>query len=112
MEDLLSVLERAFPFARRLDVTIPLTDDGSFLAEMVLPVRLGESTVQVYRHPATSQRLLEGHLRWDGADERTSSGNGRWSWLVAWDGTASREEISELVVKRVLRHPAIGDPTN
>ena len=102
-------LERVFPFARRLEVAVPLSDDGSLIAELLLAVRDGETRVQLYRFPGPEEPALEDELRWPA---RMSVANGAWAWLVAWDGVASRDEIRELVAKRVIRHPALGDPSN
>lgn len=108
-------LERVFPFARRIDVTVPAQDDGSFVAELALPVREGVSRVQLYRYPAQEELGMDGRLRfearlsWPGPHQRLSFGHGdRWAFLASWDGVATKEELRELVSKRVARHPLLG----
>lgn len=108
--NLQSTLDRVFPFARHIDVTHPLGADGVFMVEMVLPAKRGESAVQIYRFPGGTRPLLDDLLRWDGAHQRISTGHGRWSFFIAWDGVASTEEVTELVARRVIKHPALGDP--
>ena len=106
--DLMDRLEEAFPFARRIEVTVPLERDGSFLAELVLPVRHGESRVQLYRYP--QGELYPAHereLRWRHPHKLSFGEGRRWGWYTAWDGVASREEMYELVSKRVQRHPLL-----
>lgn len=121
--DLAGKLRYVFPYARRIDVVVPEEDDGSFVAEMVLPVRHGESVVQVYRFQADDESLRhEGKLTWStgGAvpseldqspvpKHKTSFGNARWGFLASWDGVASYEEVRALVVQRLERHPLLGD---
>jgi hypothetical protein len=50
--ELAGKLRFVFPYARRADVVVPEEEDGSFVVELVLPVKNGESVVQVYRFPA------------------------------------------------------------
>lgn len=109
--DLMERLERVFPFARKIEVTVPLEADGSFLAEMVLPVKHGESVAQLYRYPqGTLYPDHEGLLRWR-TPQKLSFGEGRrWGWYASWDGVASREEMYELVMKRVVREPLLSPP--
>lgn len=111
MPDLHAALERLFPFARKIEITVPFEDDGSFLVELVLPVREGESAVQVYRFPQGCQGPPhEDRLRWRGAQRRSSFGEGGWGFLAAWDGVASIAEIRALVSSRLVRDPELGDP--
>jgi hypothetical protein len=111
-------LEAAFPFARSIDLILE-DEDGSFLAEMVLPVKHGESTVQLYRYPQEIVRRVppgpvavnfphEDKLRWRHPNKLNFGGAGRWGFWTAWDGVASLEEVEELVVKRVKRDHRMG----
>lgn len=111
-EQLETILERVFPYARRIAVTTPVNKDGEFIAELLLPVRNGESVAQLYRFPINASPDLDGTLSWTGADQRFGTGHGVWGWIVAWDGNASQEEVWALVAQRVLRHPQIGDSGN
>lgn len=110
--DVRSALERLFPFARVIEVLETAPEDGSFIAEMMLPVRAGESVVQLYRFPQNLADELpwEDRLQWRGPRRRSSFGEGRWGFLASWDGVASLEELRALVSSRVVRDPELGDP--
>lgn len=56
MEKLDHILERVFPYAGRIGVTSPPDEEGSFIAEQLVPVRAGESIAQLYRFPANAAR--------------------------------------------------------
>jgi hypothetical protein len=103
-------LERLFPFARAITVTHPLAADGSLMAELLLPVRAGESRLQVCRFPPEAAEEWSELLRWRGPYRRASFGEGRWGFLAAWDGVASIEEVQALLIARVVRDPELGDP--
>ncbi|QNN52055.1 hypothetical protein [Nocardioides mesophilus] len=105
-----AALDRLFPFARAIDVVVPLTDEGGFLAELVLPVKAGETQLQVCRiRQGSDEGPWEDRLRWRGPGHRASDGHGRWSFLAAWDGVASIEEVQALVMFRLVRDPQLGD---
>jgi hypothetical protein len=114
--ELMEALRCAFPFARRVSVLVPVEDDGSFVAEMVLPVRAGESTVQLYRFPATGLDDVdpegmfrhEDRLTWHGT-QRSGFGQGRWEFLASWDGVASAAEVRALVERNSSQHGPLGD---
>lgn len=122
--ELTDALEDAFPFARAVTVLVPVEDDGSFVVELVLPVRAGESTLRLGRLPTPAEPDEPGayvplpeevfrhqdSLSWPGARERDSFGRGRWAFLAVWDGIASPEEVRALVSRRVTRHHVLGDP--
>ncbi len=106
-----AALDRLFPFAGAIDVTVPLADDGSFLAELVLPAKVGQTRLQLCRVPAGSDEgPWEDQFRWRGAGHRFSDGAGRWAFLAAWDGVASIDEVRALVMSRLVRDPQLGDP--
>ena len=108
--DLRTALDRVFPSARGVEVTVPVEEDGSFLAGIVLPVKHGESVVQIYRYPSTAEDRPrhEHRLSWR-HPQKVSFGEGAlWAFLVSWDGVASREEIWELVAQRLARNPVLG----
>ena len=109
--DLTGALDRLFPFARKLEVTLPLEADGSFLVELVLPVKDGQTELQVCRFPEDADLSeWEDRLRWRGPYQRASFGEGPWAFLAAWDGVASIAEIQALVISRVVRDPQLGHP--
>ena len=110
--DLMDRLEAAFPFARRIEVTVPLERDGDFLAELVLPVRHGESRVQLYRYP--QGELYPAHERGCAGDTRTSSASVKGgSGVVRSLGRCGvpgdvRELVSETGTATPLLSPAGG----
>lgn len=121
--DLTAKLEDVFPYARSIKALVPEQADGSFVAEVLLPVKDGESVVQVYRfpHDADGDHLpYEDRLTWHTEavrsgdmvvpKGRTSFGAGRWAFFVSWDGVASYHEIRALVENRVATHGLLGDP--
>lgn len=109
--DLVGKLRYVFPYARSIVVVAPEEDDGSFVAELVLPVKKGESVVQVYRFPVDEEEFRhEDKLTWqtggavpselDGRPvprHKTSFGTARWGFFASWDGVASYEEVRALV---------------
>lgn len=108
--DLRTALDRVFPSARGMEVTVPVEEDGSFLAGIVLPVKHGESVVQIYRYPSTAEDRLrhEHRLSWRHPQKMSFGEGALWAFLVSWDGVASREEIWELVAQRLARNPVLG----
>ena len=121
--DLVGKLRYVFPYARSIVVVAPEEDDGSFVAELVLPVKNGESVVQVYRFPVDEEEFRhEDKLTWqtggavpselDGRPvprHKTSFGTARWGFFASWDGVASYEEVRALVEQRLERHPLTDD---
>lgn len=121
--DLVGKLRYVFPYARSIVVVAPEEDDGSFVAELVLPVKKGESVVQVYRFPVDEEEFRhEDKLTWqtggavpselDGRPvprHRTSFGTAQWGFFASWDGVASYEEARALVEQRLERHPLTND---
>ena len=120
--DLGGKLRYVFPYARTVDVVVPEEEDGSFVAELVLPVKNGDSVVQVYRFPVDETEFRhEDKLTWQAAGavhseldgrpvpkHKTSFGTARWGFFASWDGVASYEEVRALVVERLVRHPLTG----
>ena len=121
--ELVGKLRHVFPYARSIVVVAPEEDDGSFVAELVLPVKNGESVVQVYRFPVDEEEFRhEDKLTWqtggavpselDGRPvprHKTSFGTARWGFFASWDGVASYEEVRALVEQRLERHPLTDD---
>jgi hypothetical protein len=117
--DLAGKLRYVFPYARSIDVVVPQEEDGSFVAELVLPVKNGDSVVQVYRFPGDEEEFRhEDKLTWQTAGavpseldgrpvprHKTSFGAARWGFFASWDGVASYEEVRALVVERLVRYP-------
>ena len=92
-----------------------MQDDGSFVAELLLPVRTGESVGQVYRRPADADLDADGMLPCEHRltrpppHHKLSFGHGdRWAFFASWDGLASKDELRELVSKRLSRSPLLG----
>ena len=117
--DLSAKLRYVFPYARTVNVVVPQEEDGSFVAELVLPVKGGDSVVQVYRFPGEETEFRhEDKLTWQAAGavptelggrpvpkHKTSFGTARWGFFASWDGVASYEEVRALVVERLVGHP-------
>ena len=111
-------LEWLFPFARRIDILVPAQGDGSFVAQLRAPMRAGESVIQVYRYPANAELDASGdlpyedRLTWPAPFNKLSFGHGdRWAFFASWDGVASKDEVRELVSKRLAGSELLGTDT-
>ena len=101
-------LERVFPQARSIELSMLGVHDGAFMALLRLPTRAGEASVAIHRHSPGSRGPEDEGLV--GLPHRIAGGHGNWHWLVEYDSKASDAEVQQVVVKQLLRDPQIGDP--